>query len=448
MTNNTNATCDLFSNGIGRLCMTCVVLLAATLHQTASANTYWLKLHTVTVDKPRERSGDRPYFIAIEFRSRLGVAGSTRIQVREDEPHDWSGKRHYRNGLTTQRDHLFAGEAAPIPFWMGEFEWANVNVTQPSGPLSVVGSEFIGLILVAVDNNNLPPHVMRDFVNTAGDVSRRLLVEQIEQNGLVASREGSRAFVRGDTDTLGRLLGQRAGELALQAANPLRMANWFRQATVGSTFNPDKPLGMYLFLMPTIANIEPTLPDGFLGERQTIRLPEVGTISVRSVVVSPSRFRHPLLFEGAGGRYRVDAHMFNRPNLAKRLDRLVVQVFTGGDGKRSNSGATAIVTLKDGTRVSVPLAPGREIAPRTVFRAEVNAPPGFRYCDIGSFELAFSTRKSNALESYDDWDVHGINLHAGSSMVFSRTPSGGGAKVHRFSRRDRVWRLNLGIPSC
>ncbi|MGB7418580.1 MAG: hypothetical protein WA918_05325 [Erythrobacter sp.] len=290
--------------------MTCVVLLAATLHQTASADAHWLKLHTVTVDKPRERSGDRPYFIAIEFRSRLGVAGSTRIQVREDEPHDWSGKRHYRNGLTTQRDHLFAGEAAPIPFWMGEFEWANVNVTQPSGPLSVAGSEFIGLILVAVDNNNLPPHVMQDFVNMAGDVSRRLLVEQIEQNGLVASREGSRAFVRGDTDTLGRLLG------------------------------------------------------------------------------------------------------------------------------------------RDGTRVSVPLAPGREIAPRTVFRAEVNAPPGFRYCDIGSFELAFSTRKSNSLENYDDWDMHGINLHAGSSMVFCRTPSGGGAKVHRFSHRDRVWRPNLGIPSC
>ena len=85
-----------------------------------STSTLRLRLEDVTVQQARERDGDRPYFPALWFRSKLNTRNSTQVQLREQEPHDWVSKPEWNRGRLLNADHMMRGSQLPIPAWMGQ----------------------------------------------------------------------------------------------------------------------------------------------------------------------------------------------------------------------------------------------------------------------------------------------------------------------------------------
>jgi hypothetical protein len=185
--------------------------------------TWRLNLDRVRVMTPREASGDRPYFASLVFRSCFGGVGTSRVDVIERQPHDWVSKPEYRGAVRLLRgDHMTRNEMLPIPEWMGRFEWAGL-------PLVDVGSSglparppwIFGVVIFSFDNNNTPPHVIRNILNT------------VRENMLGVLRSG-----------VERATG--VSNVVSQLSEGVENFRNAFQLTVGSTFNPDKPTGIHL----------------------------------------------------------------------------------------------------------------------------------------------------------------------------------------------------------
>ena len=256
---------------------------------TPGAPTWRLDLDRVTVVRARESGGDRPYFVALPFSSCFGREGTSQVTLVEREPHDWVSKPEYRAGVRLARgDHMSAGESLPIPDWMGHFEWAGLPMAEVSRGTPTSPPWFFGVVLLEFDNNNTPPHVIR---NMMGRVRDNLL-------GVLRSEVESTDILFWSSDDWGRLQMQMSAGLGT-------FVDAF-QLTIGSTFNPDKPIGIHLlawYAATDTINMRqapPTFQLTFTGgdrveASQQLQRPRPGAFS--------------LDFRGSGSVTRVDARL-------------------------------------------------------------------------------------------------------------------------------------------
>jgi hypothetical protein len=250
--------------------------------------TWRLRLQQIRVVRVREASGDRPYFTALVFRSCFGGRGTTRVEVVEREPHDWVSKPEYRGGARLRRgDHMGPGELLAIPEWMGKFEWDGLPLVNVSRGLPTDEPWLFGAVIFSFDNNNTPPHVVRNILNTMRDNMVGLLRQAVERTGAVTWT---------------------ADQWTAMAAGLAEGVSSFRnnfQLSVGSTFNPDKPTGIQLLAWwgtrsPLTAI---RIPTGSL----ILTLTGGDQVWLRRFVGHPVDTAWTLRFTGAGAEYDVAA---------------------------------------------------------------------------------------------------------------------------------------------
>jgi len=248
--------------------------------------TWRLRLERVRVVRQRENSGDRPYFASLVFRSCLGGAGTSVVDLVEREPHDWVSKAEYRGGVSLSRgDHMSAGESLAIPGWMGEFSFGGMPLTDVSPAGAPLGSPWIfGVVIFSFDNNNTPPHVIRNILNTV--------------------RENLLGVLRSSVERVSPL-GNAVGTLSNGIGN---FRNAF-QLSVGSTFNPDKSTGVQVrawwgtdgpLSLPGLPTSTSTTSDfSLLGEQ----------VQIGQTWTNPAPATFTLRFAGSGGVYDVAARV-------------------------------------------------------------------------------------------------------------------------------------------
>ncbi len=303
-----------------------------------------LRLDRVTVDDQRESGGDRPYFITIVFRSRIACSHSTVVSVVEREPHDWVSKSEYQHGARLRRgDHMSPGESLAIPAWMGTVTWDAMPVvaTNAAGvPLDLPW--VFGAMVLAIDNNNTPPHEMRR------------LGEQVAAN--------LQAVLQANVEPVSALRLARAGlpreaqdSLAIQLGRGLDDFERILQMTVGSAFQPDRVVGIQVFLWPAVQG----LPRQDLAFPIRLSQPR-SSIGVQIHQQAPAPFERTLQFEGSGARYTVSARL-ERVSVpvadTLTIRALQLGITTGDDNLRDDSDVQLLVEFRDPRTGNVMLAP-------------------------------------------------------------------------------------------
>ncbi len=408
-----------------------LVLVSAALIAIASdagADDIRLLLDRVQVVREREASGDRPYFATIAFRSTLNRRGSTSLRVIENEPHDWVSKPAWHRVHASR--HLQQGASAEIPFWMGGIEWRNVNIARFNAAdrttwNAAVTSEVLGAIVVAIDNNNTPPHVFKDLLNQAIPKFRTILVRHVESGRIVRGALGGTAF---DTSEVEQQIETMLRELL--ADNALKL---LFQLTVGSTFNPDQIVGVHAFIVPALTGLsEVARPT----ERTQSGLPG-GAIKIKSLRMNPRNQSRTVTFEGSGGIYNVNARLQRDNRAGTEVVRQVrFELFTGSDDMRGDTRALAIVETSRGT-VRRSMNPRGGLASRSRHRVNLDMPRGTRRSDIRRIGIEF-----HAGGGRDQWDLDGLKVTSHSSSAPRLLYVKGGRGMQDFSpRRGRWWEI-------
>ena len=316
-----------------KLRITLVAMLAAFLCGCDEpGETFRLKMEHVTVDTARESSGDRPYFNTISFRSQFNTTGSTQVDLRSREPNDWVSKNFYNHG-TLPNGHMFAGDSLPIPWWMGEHEWRDVKVIPLLDILSDRTPEVAGAIVVSLDNNNTPPHVIRDILTDFTNIMRTVMVTQIEQGMWISSITDPLTFFQ-------TLLDAITSEVAA-----LDLFGYLFQLTVGSTFNPDQPTGIEIFIMPGVEG----LPEPISAEVPVPGLPG-GEVTVKLTILPVRDAMHATNYQGSGANYAVNMSLDHDEDEDADLPitSLNLSLKTGDDGLREGSTVSADIQFCDG----------------------------------------------------------------------------------------------------
>lgn len=414
-------------------CFALAVLLIAALPQGAFAQDTWrLNLETVTVDRARESGGDRPYFMMIAFQSRLYARRSTRVELYEREPHDWVSKAEHRSGRRLRLgDHMSRRESLPIPEWMGLHVYDPVEMTSTAPPARTAArAPIFGAFIVALDNNNTPPHAIRNVGETLRDWTEEYLREQVERGGIAAAagagldrqalQESFEAFAR---EAVSRLDVGRVLETAFGL-------------TVGPLGNPDQLVGMHALVFPAVEEVRPTQESGRFS------IPIMGENVGWSITVAPpgDGFRRSLVFEGAGARYRVRATLSKRevPGAA-RISRLTLRLRTGDDDLREGSQVRA-AALDAGGRVlgEVDLNRGGRWADRTTQTAVLPLRQPSLVRDIARIRLTF---RSGGGMSGDNWNLDMLTVYSNPAApaLLSRQ----GRPLMRFTGEARTFEVAL-----
>ncbi len=374
-----------------------VLFFCVGLTATAQAQDNWrLYLDTVRVEQAREGGGDRPYFNTIIFRSRLMTPGSTQVELRSREPNDWVSKSEYNFGGLRGGNHMLAGDQLAIPWWMGQHEFRDVRIVKTSDP-DVLHAEIFGAMIVSLDNNNTPPHLVRGQLQKVVDQVTQVLREQVETGAILGCFISPNCF----TDTLGGI-GLRNDLFEL-----LGLA-------IGSTFNPDQLTGVQILLFPTLDgynfNLPPIVKNGY-GGPFTIGVP---------VLRTPTNLSGTLRFEGSGARYSVNYRFLRDTDKAETpATALTWYIRTGEDDLRAGSQAQAYATLCDGREITLALNNGAEWGKRSNNYRTLFLPAGTRLGDLRTIGLRFAPGSSGAFDTGDNWDVDAVK-------VLYSTPTGSG----------------------
>ena len=407
-----------------------LVLAAVTADALAGENIN-LRLESVEVRQQRERDGDRPYFVMLQFRSRIATAGSTEVRMLDFEPHDWVSKPEYRAGLGAG-EHMRTGQRAAIPWWMGELQWRDVNVVDiASGGLAAAAqTELLGAVILSLDNNNTPPHVIREVLERARRIVHDVLVDQVER---------SRALVpllNGNTAQLQAAIAARATQTARRIVSGFDVARLLFQLTVGSTFNPDQVTGVHVLLMPTATGLATTDVS-----QQLSGLP-AGPVTARFYSVPPGDRRETWTFAGSGARYQVVARIDRDNNTGlTRAERLQVRVRTGEDDLRRGSRVTAEVQLRNGRLVSLPLMAGAVPNRDARHGGMITLPAGTRLDDIATFRIRFHADGGGFTTGPDKWKMDAIQvLYGGERLLMA---AGAGRELKLFTQRQSTWEVSF-----
>ena len=410
---------------------TLVLLCIATLLAACeNKDTLRLNLNNVTVTTQRETSGDRPYFNTILFRSTFNRAGSTQVELYSREPNDWVSKSQY-NGGTLPNGHMQVGDRLNIPWWMGEIEWRNLNIV-PLRDIFSTPPEVVGAVVVSLDNNNTPPHVIRDIMGDVTGIMRGAMLSQIEQGEWLMTLTDPLSFFQTLLDVVTAEVGA------------LDLAGYLLQLTIGSTFNPDQPTGMEIFLIPGVEGL--TVP---LSTSLTVPGLPGGPVTVRLTILPTSDATRSTNFTGSGATYAVNTTIDRERYENNRLttSNLQLSLKTGNDDMRG--GGQINVTLS--------VCEGGSLVTRTF--NNVNGGAERPRWDDSTFTLALAANvgsiKSMTINwspgggiSPDNWDIEAIKLgyRAGTTTgtYFVRQ----GAPVIRMTNDLRSWSFRFDATGC
>lgn len=400
--------------------------------------TWRLKLADVEVVEQREASGDRPYFAVIQFRSRFNTRNSTEVKVVSYEPHDWVSKPEFRSGLSARGDHIFSRQRAALPFWMGT-EWQ--NMTPLPSPFvgdsidlrlvtpEVLRMEVAGAVIVGLDNNNTPPHIIRGLLDSIGQVLDQTLREKIERNTAVVASAA----------TFSKDFEDRLGEIAKGLVTVPRVMELLGQLTVGSTFNPDQIIGVHTFLMPVLNGFPERV------EPRSINLPNVivaGPVEFRSKTLALQPWSETLTFKGSGGEYRVSARLEGSACRGTVRD-LNFSFLSGDDGLRDDSRLELELNVAGREPMVIPLGGGNGDRTNTMFTRTARLPSSVNRSDIRQVGIRFSSRGGFGL-SQDNWTLNAMQVVAGGETVVSSS----GRPLMRFTGQQRRMMVETGCGSA
>lgn len=422
-----------------RVTVVSVALFLYCPDQVNGQSTWRLKLADVEVVEQREASGDRPYFAVIQFRSRFNSRNSTEVKVLSYEPHDWVSKPEFRSGLSARGDHIFNRQRAALPFWMGNIEWQ--NMTPLPSPFvgdtidlrrvtpEVLRMEVAGAVIVGLDNNNTPPHIIRGLLDSIGQVLDQALREKIERNTAVVASAA----------TFNRDFEDRLGEIAIGLVTVPRVVELLGQLTVGSTFNPDQMIGIQTFMMPVL--------DGFPAgdESRTVDLPNVvtaGPIEFRTRTVALQPWSETLTFKGSGGEYRVSARLEGSACRSTVRD-LNFSFLSGDDGLRGDSRLELELDVAGREPMIIPLGGGDGDRTNAMFTRTARLPAAVNRSDIRQVGIRFASRGGFGL-SQDNWTLNAMQVVAGGETVVSSS----GRPLMRFTGQQRRMMVETGCGSA
>ncbi|MGD9981497.1 MAG: hypothetical protein AB7H66_07755 [Hyphomonadaceae bacterium] len=378
--------------------------------------------------------------MTLQFRSRMCRRNTTTVELLEREPHDWVSKPEWNLGRLGGADHMRNGQSLPVPSWMGALSWDNVTVApllRPDGTLNPAAAtgEILGAVIISFDNNNTPPHVIRNQMARLVEITRTILREEVESCRLAGT------FIGGGTsaDISNRVMG-RMQQLAAQMWDTWDIIDLVGQLTIGSTFNPDQPTGINFVLMPAISGIPEERPpaQAFTG------LPG-GAVSVSTWVTTPSTRRDALTFDGSGALYVTPLRIQLTPTPAAEAtaSSLFVRIRTGGDDLRGgNDNVFASIQVGDRWLPEVMLnrSAGRW-ADNTTNDATLTLPRGTTVASIRNIRLR--TTFGGGIGG-DNWNMDSIRVEwrgAGGAGGLLAERSGGPFK--RFTGDDRELILPL-----
>jgi hypothetical protein len=398
-----------------------------------------MTLSDVSVIRQREASGDRPYFAIIQFRSRFGVRGSTEVNVISYEPHDWVSKPNLRGSLPRGGDHMFAGERATLPFWMREVEWRNLSPL-PS-PLvggrvvfdrvpAALNTEIVGVLIVGLDNNNTPPHVIRGTADTIGSILAQALREEVEPNSALVA-------IGGDFRSN---LERKLEDIARSAITIDQAVNLISQLTLGSTFNPDQLTGIQVRILPALDTFPQT------AEQRTLQLPTTitgGPVEAASVTQALQPWSETLIFRGSGAEYQV------RANLARvacpeteAIRSLTISMLSGDDGLRGNSSLQLELEVAGREPIILPFGGGDGDQKFSAITRSVNLPTPVLRRDLRRVGIRFSSSFSFP-DTHDNWTLNAIQVRSGGTTLLSKS----GRPLMRFSRDARRFMTDISCSN-
>ena len=272
----------------------------------ADAAPWRMSMRHVNVEQQRESGGDRPYFVTLQFESRLFGRGTTRVDVIEAQPHDWVDKAEHRarGRVSRTRSHLFNGEVMPLPAWMGELSWGDINVV-PQDAASILRSNphVFGAIVIGFDNNNTPPHIVRNAADQIAGWLKRFLQQEVE-GGRIINAIDLRAGTVDEAELRAKF--EAFGQSVVREIDAGKIVENAFQLTLGSTFSPDKIVGIHALIFPVIAGIP------VVERSEAFSAPLVGENVNWSVLVGTAApISRTLLFEGSGARYSVPMRLTN-----------------------------------------------------------------------------------------------------------------------------------------
>ena len=380
-------------------------------------------MDNVIVDEPRDSGGDRPYFATVLFQTQGSTDGSTVVKVVDQPPHDWVSKPEFNGNGTLLKgiDHMLSGDMLPLPPWMGDMEWDNLqwhtiqdlqnNIVHP--PIMVLGA-----LVLALDNRNTPPDKIHDLLTQVATGLQQQLVAQVESGDLF------KGITWLNQAQASQQLTARAIALANAALSKVQPD--VVGLVVGSILDPDMPVGASLLLFPVVPGIAPQ------SSSATIIIPNFCSISVNSLERSPDNFSTTLSFRGCSAAYRVNARIVpdfvppappqnnNQPD-PTLVDRIFITTKTGDDDLRSSSTAQATISINGRSdevfNLNLPNQGFASQSTQPVQTLILSSPAPFR--DIVALKLHVVQGQCGGCTD-DNWDVDGLTVQC-SGPTFPRT---------------------------
>lgn len=394
--------------------------------------TFRLDMEHVEVVTARESGGDRPYFNTISFRSQFNTTGSTEVELRSREPNDWVSKTFYNHG-TLPSGHMQPGDSLEIPWWMGEHEWRNVKVIPLSEILRDRTPEVVGAIVVSLDNNNTPPHVIRDILTDFTNIMRTVMRSQIEEGMWIASLTDPLSFFQSLLDAI------------TSEVQALDLFGYLFQLTVGSTFNPDQPTGIEIFIMPGVEG----LPQPISAEVPVPGLPG-GNVTVKLTILPVTDATHVTNYQGSGAEYQVNMSLDHDENedASELITSLNLKLKTGDDDLREGSQLSAEVLFCEGGEAM------------TQTYSNINGGANFDRWDDNSFTLPlFGIPVGDVLQltlnwvpdggiSNDNWDLEAVKFGYNRLDIVGTYFVRHGRPLMRFTNDERSWSFRFNRTLC
>ena len=418
-------------------CLSRAIALAVAV--VATAVTGWTQSNwNVTLGDVRvvgqcESGGDRPYFPALYFRSKINTPGSTVVQTVEYEPHDWVSKDPFKAGLPGGHDHMFAGNDLRLPFWMSPHQWRGIqSVPNPmvNGKLdsSLVGSashaDIVGVIVIGIDNRNTPPDVIRELLDDAAKIVRQVLVDQVESGRIILPA------LSGNFDQFEKDVASDAMDIAGKVVDGWSIAGLLIRGGIGSFGSPDQILGVNAFMLPAVDGIALTA----IPPAKNIQL------SFPMFKGSLASFHQVMSFDGGCGRARYDVPISVSAevcNPAERISSLTISLLTGEDDLRSNSVVGLKIVTANRTFDIPNFITNTGIDKRNQLIKTVPLPAPVTRADLREIGLTF-TSHNDAGQTTDNWDMAAIRVDANGQTLVLQT----GRPAVRFTGSMREWRTD------
>jgi hypothetical protein len=396
------------------------ILLVNLLPAMAQGHNFRLFMDQVRVLKTRESSGDRPYFAILKFKSRLYSRNSTQVQLKLYEPHDWVSKPQYNNNSLRLSDHMSRGEVLALPWWIGDHVFTSSALAQTSW--EAIAATINGLIVISLDNNNTPPHVVRNLLIQVEARLRQILKEQVETGAII------NGITPSSPDAF-RVLSSRVTSFSsnLTGGLDVNLFDW----TFGSTFNPDKITGIQAFIFPGIAGIAPQT-----SEFSTSIVTD--TIKIRSWFGTPLAFRQNIIFEGSNARYevpmRVTTHSIGND---AEISAIRIKVKTGGDDLRRNSLATLRLFYTDGAGAEahhdLRINNYAEWSNHSDNVVTLDLPRGMKRNSVRRAEIRFRSGSDGPFSSPDNWNLDALSIELFSGAISELVYNDFGSPLVRFT---------------